>query len=752
MLSHPLPSLSQDGEPDSVLQGLALFVSMLLLVGGGGAPAFGQVGRAADFLADAYERQHESPIQQKFERIAPMPVGAVYVQRPGEGEEAIRAHFRTMRELGFTALKQIMPADDWTIYDIQRIALDEGLIPWWYGQGGWQAITPELLDSLGIAPDLPIDAVRTHPRMQAHQERILRQRIDRAEAYADTSASGRGPDGSTQAFEPTVGGTGQDLTHRGWSLFFDWARETYSSIEAVNHAYNVRHAGLTPEGGPFTSWTDFEQRFSNISPKEYRHIRDIFRFKADHSLANNRRIAAHFKDVHPHAPFRGGGELGLFYPQAWYNVDLEGIAEVMTEYGTFYPSMHFSWHFARVDHAIVRASYMQAALARDYFKGGWAASWEATGGPQQFSGADNGKGFTVDEGTMTQFLLSKLAAGFRGFGLWAWSARTAGWEAGEYSLLDRNNAVTPRARRVGQIGQAMQAHRDELWQAKKEPIVGVLTDWDNDAVWAAMSYQGREAFIGRPMQARVGVSRALINANVPFEYVTDRDLRNGLAPRYEVIYLPAILSLDQEVLDRLTDYVERGGRVVIDMPSAYYDRYVALFDGGQGSDFEQLFGTVLAEFQFSGTNTTYRWDGLALEGFIAGLQPTDAQIVATADRGDPLVTEHRVGDGSAVVLGYEASLMSFAPGAEAAEARLVRYALGDHAPRFTGDGAIVYRLAAPDADHYFLINDGPATTATLDVSAFDYARVTDAITRETLPLGAPISLEADSGRWLRFEK
>ncbi|MFB6273924.1 MAG: hypothetical protein ABEL51_13620, partial [Salinibacter sp.] len=240
------------------IRSLTILGSLLLLVAGT-TPAAGQVGRAVDFLADKYEDQHDSPAQRKYEKIAPMPAGVVYIQRPGEGEEDIREHFRTMKELGFTNLKGIMAAGDWSEYDIQRIALEEGLIPWWYGQGGWEAITPELLDSLGISQDLSMDSIRNHPRMVSHQRTIMRRRIDRAEAYADTSASGDGPDGSTQAFEPTIGGTGKKLTEKGWSEFYDWLPQTYGSIEAVNRAYNVQHAGLTPPGGPFTSWTDLEK-------------------------------------------------------------------------------------------------------------------------------------------------------------------------------------------------------------------------------------------------------------------------------------------------------------------------------------------------------------------------------------------------------------------------------------------------------------------------------------------------------------
>jgi beta-galactosidase len=116
------------------------------------------------------------------------------------------------------------------------------------------------------------------------------------------------------------------------------------------------------------------------------------------------------------------------------------------------------------------------------------------------------------------------------------------------------------------------------------------------------------------------------------------------------------------------------------------------------------------------------------------------------------VTEHQHGQGSAVLLGYEASLMCFEQGAEEAEERLVRHALGDHEPRFEADGGVVYRLAAPKADHYFLINTGEATTITLQPGAFSYQSATDLISGESVPVGGAYEVGPDDGRWLRFEK
>jgi beta-galactosidase len=348
-------------------------------------------------------------------------------------------------------------------------------------------------------------------------------------------------------------------------------------------------------------------------------------------------------------------------------------------------------------------------------------------------------------------MLTYLAAGYRGFGFWCWSARTAGREGGEYSLLDRNNKPGERAIRTGRIGQAARRLRDELWQAHKEPLVGVLIDQENDIQWSIMADFGRDLFANVPIQARVGVGRALINANVPWEYVTAKNLRQGLADRYGVIYLPAMLALDTEVFEILTGYVERGGRLVIDMPSAYFDEVARITDTGEGSAFEKVFGCTIDDFQYA-SNVPRSLNGISLQGFVVDMTVTGAKTLALYNSGLPAVTESAYGAGTAVILGYEASLMCTRPGNESAEKELVRYALGTYRSPYSCDGAIVYRIAAPEADHYFLINDGPATAVALDTGDYRYMSASDPVTGERLDLGGPVDLEAYSGRWLRFQK
>ena len=703
------------------------------------------------FLADLYDRLHETPTQRKFRTIAPIPVGCVFIQRPEMSEEDMRGHFRLMKQLGFTCLKGIMTCPGTTKQQVMHLALDEGIIPWWYDEGGWEPVTDELLDRLSIPRETPIEAIRTHPAFLEHQTEVFRRRIDR---------SAGGPvDQSVRTGADIPFSFDLELAPGAVPAFVAWLRETYGTVDALNEAWNMFHAGIAEGKEIWATWEEVEQGIPSVNPKEYRHFRDILRFKADLYVGRVRARVDQSLAADPHEPVRAGGEMGLFLPFASRATDMEGIAEEMARGGSFYPSIHLAWHFEEADFEVARCVYMQAALAQDWFKGGWAATWESTGGPQQLSGgkawapegAAKTAGFTVDAGVMTQLMLSYLAAGFKGFGMWCWNARSAGWEAGEYALLDRNQQPCGRTRTVGRIGQAARRYRDELWKAHKEPVVGIFVDFDNEAIWAAMSVKGREKFKHTPVQTRIGASRALIDHNVPWEHVTASDLRNGLADRYTVILLPAVIALSDDILDILAGYVERGGRLVLDMPSAWYDAFGRLLPTGEGTAFERVFGCTIRDYQYS-SNVRRVIDGLELEGFVVDLGVTRAEVLAEYDNGQPAIAEATLGEGAAVVLGYEASLVCFRPGDVVAEERLVRYALGPHRSPYACDGALAYRLAAPAADHYFLINDGPPTAVFLDTREQAYAACTDAVTGEGLPLGEAIALPAYSGRWLRLER
>jgi len=710
-----------------------------------------------EFYHDLYDSMHDSPMQQKFRKLAPMPYGVVFLPWAGMTEDDMRRHFRMMKELGFTNLKQTMGTKAWPREKILSVALEEGIIPFWYGEGGWEDITPELLEKVGLPKKMSIQEARKHPKMIEYQNTVLAKHL----------STWKDPLPGQDEFQRYPHKPDMYLRSTDLPLFKKWIKEKYITIEELSSAWNLAEVGIP--GDPYESWEEFENdenivryypdKEYVIVPKngrEYGKVRDILRFKADMYLEN---VKFFKQNVYPEQPQRAGGEMGLFLPFASRATDMEGIAELMTERGSFYPSIHLAWHYEEVHYEVARCIYMQSSLATDWFKGGWASTWESTGGPQQLSGGKGWNvlsqfetpGFTVNEGTMTQLLLSYMAGGFKGVGLWSWNYRNAGWESGEYALLNRQLEPGPRAIRAGKIAKAADKYRDEIWSAHKEPYVGVLVNWDNEAIWSAVAGPGRTQFKHYPVKARIGISRALINANVPWEHVTPTDLKRGLGKRYKVIYMPAQSAINDELFPILREYVENGGRLVMDAPGAWWDAQGRVLKTGEGTPFEALFGASVADMQYS-NNVPQHIGDHKLDGFVFDIDVTTAKVVETFKLGSPLVTENKYGKGTAVILGADASFAMREPGNEFMENWTVKHTLGGLELPYAVDDAIVYRIAAPQADHYFFINDDDAKEVSLSFRNYKYQTVADPISGESLGIGDKISLEAFSGRWLRFEK
>ena len=351
---------------------------------------------------------------------------------------------------------------------------------------------------------------------------------------------------------------------------------------------------------------------------------------------------------------------------------------------------------------------------------------------------------------MRQIMLSWVAAGFKGFGIWTWNARTAGWEGGEYGLTDKDGEITDRAIAAGSVGKACKRYKDELWAADKAPVVGVYVDWENEALWAAMSIGGREHFRSQGILARIGLCRALINAGIPFEFVTPSQLREGLAARYQMIYLTGCMLVPSDMLRIFMEYVGMGGRVVLDAPSGIYDEYARVLSSKKGSPFEMLFGARLANLQRSNERRPWKLDGHSMDGATLDLVPTTAHVEKRFDDGRPAVTMHRVGAGQALLCAWSGGLCCYREDTAEEQGKLVKYVLKNLKVNFRCEGAIVYRLVSAKADHYFLINDGESCCAVLKPATLGVS--IDAITGEAIADLENVVIPAHDARWIRIAK
>jgi beta-galactosidase len=547
-------------------------------------------------------------MQYKLSQLAPFPIAAVLIEQPGDTPATIAARMRQMRAEGFTAVKQVLlavPVAEGAASYLNRTkawfnaALDANLAPWWYEKGGWECFTQELLAELGLPLDAPPWALSADPRMLAYQGALQRRRV---EAMTEVPVYNLGEPGAGNPILPPA------LV----PAFAGWLAGSYggSNVTRLLLAWQdpFRANYSAPECGDWEGCAALLAQPANGWPShDYRRYRDSLRFQADALIARLNATIASLRAGDADAPVRTGGA-SLQLNQAYFAWDLWAQAALAVPAGSFYISSHLPWHYSEFQHEVDRPVLFEVSVAAAAGRAAWPGVWESTGGPSQYSG---GQATSVGAGGITKLLLSYIATGMRGIGLWTYNSRAKGQEMGEYALTDLRGAPTPRSAAAGAIAAACEAWRWELWAAANEPVVGILYSWENEAVAARLSLQqppfecgaenvdcryfyAREQ--GAPLRARLGWARALVDAHVPFTHVDEGDVRGGALERLalRVLVLPHVLALPPDLLPVISRWQQAGGRIVADMPWLLMDAPGGgLFDQAGAPD---LFGATVAEF------------------------------------------------------------------------------------------------------------------------------------------------------------
>ena len=547
--------------------------------------------------------------------------------------------------------------------------------------------------------------------------------------------------------------------------FGRWLKDRYGSIEALDAAWNIYPEKARPIAASFEdAWRVLEgfhadPQISGVDRAKinYGAARDLYRYLTDRALTRVARaveIVRRYDTVHP-MPV---GSHQILANQALLRWDLGRWAR---QGDLHFSSIHLSWHFELVEGEVDRPVYVMAKLTRDWFKGGWTSAFETTGGAVQYSG---GYGNAMSAGQLRRFMLSYLAAGNVNISFWTWNHRPGGWEAGDYALTSLSGELTPWAVEAGKINRAQAKYIDELWQAEQEPAAAVLESWDTNAIYclepqrydlqdAPGRFSRGTAF--QQCRARIGISRALLNAHVAYEYLTSEELTESpdIALRWPCVYAPHLRAVGDDVIDVLASYVRRGGRLVADVQFAFMDPWGKVRPTGPGRKVEQLFGAWNDTIHDARTEP-HTVNGMAVEGFFGDLKTTDARVLARFDDGRPAVSERRLGRGTAVLVAFDAARMCFKPGRGDIEGFIAELVTAAAPPKWRATCPLAFRLSAPNADHYFLINDGPAMSCFLAAADRTYAAGLEVIEDAPLSVDGTIAVElpARSAKWLRLER
>ncbi|MBC7567118.1 MAG: beta-galactosidase trimerization domain-containing protein [Pedobacter sp.] len=277
--------------------------------------------------------------------------------------------------------------------------------------------------------------------------------------------------------------------------------------------------------------------------------------------------------------------------------DFPNWREFLTSLGG---SAHASWHFdyfSRNQFAVAMSA--NAEILRS---GAGPIPWfmtELQGGNNTYSGK---RPLCPTKEEIAQWLWVNVGSGSEGGMFWCMNARRSGFEAGEWAMLDFQNKPTDRLLMASCVSKTVSQNHDFFADfSVQDSRVSVL--YTRESLWIeqalhikSIELEGR--MVGGVMKSALSYFEALseIGVHASFkeigEYNFELDDFTGQA-----IILSHQLSIPSKYWRPLNDFVYKGGKLIVDGLTAYYDEnaYCIL---GPDFPFKDCFGALINEFKF----------------------------------------------------------------------------------------------------------------------------------------------------------
>ncbi|NQZ77694.1 MAG: beta-galactosidase, partial [Ekhidna sp.] len=239
-------------------------------------------------------------------------------------------------------------------------------------------------------------------------------------------------------------------------------------------------------------------------------------------------------------------------------------------------SMHPSWHFGYFE----RDEYPLAISANcNLIRNGagdnpfWVTELQA--GNNNYSGFDPMMP-TPDE--IQQWMLTSVFGGTEGIIFWTLNSRSVGFEAGEWALIDYQNAPTRRLKAAAEVTKLIQDYPD-LAKAKpvtsdvhilfSRPSMSYQKNSEMDASLMRRTYDARSK--GGHIKSVLGYYQALLTQGITADISGLEEF--DWAVEKGTVILPNMVIIPRKFYRPIKDFVNRGGTLLLSGQSGHLDEY-----------------------------------------------------------------------------------------------------------------------------------------------------------------------------------
>ncbi len=201
-------------------------------------------------------------------------------------------------------------------------------------------------------------------------------------------------------------------------------------------------------------------------------------------------------------------------------------------------------------------------------------------------------------GRMTRLALSLIAAGAQKIDLLRWNPARMSPIADEYEMLDMLGRVTPQAKAAGAINRAMAKYGQELIVSKAVVQAQVFIPNSRSTFsrspQASPFFEGTGSHFSDPELGARGVTSAMMSRNLSWRFTNENQFFREKTAVAKILFVPVGATLTTPLLARFQEFVEQGGRVILELPTALSNDSGNILDTRVGSPFESLFGVGIA--------------------------------------------------------------------------------------------------------------------------------------------------------------
>lgn len=305
------------------------------------------------------------------------------------------------------------------------------------------------------------------------------------------------------------------------------------------------------------------------------------------------------------------GEVYKYDPGSHLHVNNHAIFQNVAEYNfpewrktltSLGGSAHSSWHFGYFK----RNQYTVAMSANCEIirSGAGPLPWlmtEIQGGNNTYSGF-NAMCPTREE--INQWIWTVIASGGKGAIFWTFNPRSSGFEAGEWAMIDFQDKPSDRLIAAASAAEIISAN-ESLFAAARPVESGINILYTRESLWVEKKLQtGGDHYEGRDPG---GVMKSALSY---FEAFAEMGMQSNLKeidefdfslPDYTgtLIILAHEVSIPSRYWNHLEDFVSKGGKLIMDGLTAYYDEHAHCIMK-TGFPLQNLVGGNIREFKLAG--------------------------------------------------------------------------------------------------------------------------------------------------------